>query len=145
MWRPCLIFISTEKCCSEIVPHFNFFPLSPWVFERKLFKGSWNGLVCFGRIGIISFKIRPSATDISRSRRARKKKSMLVKFRTVIVMEAQITVAVIETKTKKTKQTKNLERDSNWTRDLNLTHTTRELHAPPWHRRHYVRAMLILP
>ena len=22
MWRPCLIFISTQNCCSEVVPHF---------------------------------------------------------------------------------------------------------------------------
>lgn len=62
-----------------------------------------NDLVCFGRIGIIVFKILLSAKDISRSRGTRTKiiNSMLVKFRTPIIVEALITVTAIKTKKKK--------------------------------------------
>ena len=59
---------------------FHFFLFLLRSLKMETYQGSWNDLVYFGRIGIISFKILLPVKDIPRSRRTRKKNSMFAIF-----------------------------------------------------------------
>lgn len=87
----CVIFLSTQKCCSEIAPDFIFS-----LFPSKIIS---KDLVCFGRIGRNNFLQYAATSKEYQTRRARKKNSMFVIFPTDIIEEALISLKAIKIKT----------------------------------------------